>query len=103
MLAHCQNAAPGGIPGHFLMLQMAQSSFDVFEGGWTVDGRDLRMVLMHWRIVTIVVILHHLRRGHVWRRVGVHRNGVIAREIDEMTGHPAVDRMHRWCSRHVEL
>lgn len=38
------------------------------------------------------------------RRIGVHGNGMVARQVDEMTGDPTVwDRMHRRRSGHVEI
>lgn len=62
------------------------------------------MMLMHWRKMTIVVILHHLWRRHMRRRIWVHGNGMVARKVDEMAGYPTVwDSMHRRRSGHVEI
>lgn len=61
-------------------------------------------MFMHWRKVPIVVTLHHFRGWHVRLRIWIHGNGMIAREVDEMTGDATVwDSMHRWCSGHIEI
>jgi hypothetical protein len=68
---------------------MPKPSFDMFQACWAVYWRDsLWMLLMHWcKVVTIVVVLHHVWMWHVRWWIRIHSDRMIARKmVDEMTG-----------------
>lgn len=92
---------------HFLVFQLAQAAFDLIKGRQCVRRRGMVMRIKQWRgsKMTEVMVLHHLLRwwhGRVRGRIGVHGDGMVARQTSEVDAIGSIGNLvsYRRSSRH---